>query len=60
MLQEKPSASTPGEAKLFEVPEAALLLEAARVTNAQDRRGAYDGFGANGRKKPLRLHRVRV
>lgn len=44
MLQEKPSASTPGEAKFFEVPDAALLLEAARKIDGRDRRGAYDGF----------------
>jgi integrase len=35
-LQEKPTSSTDGEAKFFEIAEAALLLEAARVLDARE------------------------
>lgn len=46
MLQEKPPATTPSEAKFFEVPEAALILEAARVVEKRDRINATPGLSA--------------
>jgi len=39
MLQEKPTGQWKGEAAFLEVADAALLLEAARVLEAQDRQG---------------------
>ena len=43
-LQEKPSGVRRTEAKFFEVPEAALLLEAARVLDRDDRKNATPGL----------------
>lgn len=45
-LQEKPTGRWKGEAKFFEVAEAALLLEAARVLAAIDRVNATPGLHA--------------
>ncbi|MGK7312560.1 MAG: tyrosine-type recombinase/integrase [Candidatus Longimicrobiales bacterium M2_2A_002] len=44
MLQEKPEATTATEAKFFEVPEAALILRAARVVGARSRNNATEGL----------------
>lgn len=43
-LQEKPTERWNGEAKFFEVEEAALLLEAARVVSSRDRANATPGL----------------
>ena len=48
MLQEKPTGRSKSEAKFFEVAEAALLLEAARVLESSDRlRPGSDGNRVN-------------
>lgn len=43
-LQEKPTSHRKTEAKFFEVPEAALLLEAARILEEQNRKSATPGL----------------
>jgi integrase len=43
-LVEKPTANIAGDAKFFEVPEAALLLEAARILAERDRKNATEGL----------------
>lgn len=45
-LQEKPTGFTRGEAKFFEVAEAALLLEASRILEQKDRKSATPGLHA--------------
>ena len=46
MLQEKPTGHRKSEAAFFEVADAALLLEAARVLESQDRLNATPGLYA--------------
>lgn len=43
-LIEKPTGHVRAEARFFEVPDAALLLEAARIVDARERKDATDGF----------------
>ena len=44
MLQEKPTSRWKGEAAFFEMADAALLLEAARILEARHRRNATPGL----------------
>lgn len=46
LLQEKPEATTATEARFFEVPEAALILEAARVVERRAHGNATPGLHA--------------